>query len=284
MSTQTPTSGSYTPIMLANIEVHTRMVEQYNNEPHFRAENQAKVRGVLADLAARTGGGRLLDVGCGTGFILNLARDLFAELHGVDVTPAMLAKVDTSSGNITLHNRPAESLPFAADSFDAATSYAFLHHLEDYVAALREVHRVLRPGGMLYVDLEPNREFWRLMSELELSQQAGERFSDIVEREIKAVLHTDEQVSRDFGIDEDTFNKAEYTKAVLGGIDAQLFARQCREIGFSECQVVPQWFLGQGTVMHGQSFAAAALIEEYLLRVQPLSLGLFKYLRFLVRK
>ncbi|HKS58441.1 MAG TPA: class I SAM-dependent methyltransferase [Steroidobacteraceae bacterium] len=278
------TTGSLSDIMLANIEVHTRMVEQYNNEPHFRPENQAKVRRVLEDLAKRTGGGRMLDVGCGTGFVIHLAKDLFARIDGVDVTPAMLAKIDTSSGNITLHNQPAESLPFAAGSFDAVTSYAFLHHLEDYVKVLREAHRVLRPGGMLYVDLEPNREFWRLMTELERSERAGERFSDIVQREIKAVLHTDEQVSRDFGIDEETFNKAEYTKAVLGGIDAQLFARQCREIGFSECQVVPQWFLGQGTVMHGQSFEAAAVIEDYLVRVQPLSLGLFKYLRFLVRK
>jgi ubiquinone/menaquinone biosynthesis C-methylase UbiE len=278
------TTGRLTEIMLANIEVHTRMVEQYNNEPHFRPENQAKVRRVLEELAAGAGGGRLLDVGCGTGFVINLAKDLFVEIHGVDVTPAMLAKIDTSSGNITLHNQPAESLPFAADSFDVVTSYAFLHHLEDYVQVLREVHRVLRPGGVLYVDLEPNREFWRLMTELERSERAGERFSDIVQREIQAVLHTDEQVSRDFGIDEETFNKAEYTKAVLGGIDAQLFSRQCREIGFKECRVVPQWFLGQGAVMHGQSFEAAAVIEEYLVRVQPLSLGLFKYLRFLVRK
>jgi ubiquinone/menaquinone biosynthesis C-methylase UbiE len=281
---QPVTTASLSEIMRANIEVHTRMVEQYNSEPHFRPENQAKVRRVLEDLAKRTGGGRMLDVGCGTGFVIHLAKDLFAEIHGVDVTPAMLAKIDTSSGNITLYNQPAESLPFDANSFDAVTSYAFLHHLEDYVKVLREAHRVLRPGGVLYVDLEPNREFWRLMTELERSERAGERFSEIVQREIKAVLHTDEQVSRDFGIDEETFNKAEYTKAVLGGIDAQLFARQCREIGFSECQVMPQWFLGQGTVMHGQSFEAAALIEDYLVRVQPLSLGLFKYLRFLVRK
>jgi ubiquinone/menaquinone biosynthesis C-methylase UbiE len=274
----------FTPVMRANIEVHTRMVEQYNSEPHFRPENQAKVRKVLEELAARVGGGRLLDVGCGTGFVLNLAKDLFKEIHGVDVTPAMLAKVDVSSGNITLHNRAAESLPFPDASFDAVTSYAFLHHLEDYVAVLREVARVLRPGGILYVDLEPNREFWLLMKQLEARQQAGERFSDIVEREINAVLHTDDQVSRDFGIDSDTFNKAEYTKAVLGGIDAPTFAAQCRELGFRACEVVPQWFLGQGAVMHGRSFEVAVHVEEYLRRVQPMSVQLFKYLRFVATK
>lgn len=46
-------------------------------------------------------------------------------------------------GNIMLHNQPAEALPFAADSFDAVTSYAFRHHVEDYFKVVREVHRVL---------------------------------------------------------------------------------------------------------------------------------------------
>jgi ubiquinone/menaquinone biosynthesis C-methylase UbiE len=278
------TTMPYTEVMRANIEVHTRMIDKYNSEPHFRPENQAKVREVIKNLAGRSGGNRLLDLGCGTGFVLNLARDLFRELHGVDVTPAMLEKVDTSSGNITLHNQPAEHLPFESGYFDVVTSYAFLHHLEDYVAVVREAFRVLRSGGLLYVDLEPNREFWRLMMELEQRHHQGERFSDVVEREMDAVLHTDEQVKRDFGINEETFNKAEYTKAILGGIDGDEFARRCQEIGFSNCEISPQWFLGQGSVMHGQSFEVAASIESYLRRVQPLSVGLFKYLRFVATK
>lgn len=278
------TTIAYTEIMRANVEVHTRMIDQYNSEPHFRPENQAKVKEVLKELAKRCGGNRLLDLGCGTGFVLSLAHDQFRELHGVDVTPAMLAKVDVSPGNITLHNQAAEHLPFDDGYFDIVTSYAFLHHLEDYAVVLREAFRVLRPGGLLYVDLEPNREFWRLMAGLEQRHHRGERFSDIVEREIDAVLHTDEQVKRDFGISEETFNKAEYTKAILGGIDGEEFTKQCSEIGFSSCEVIPQWFLGQGAVMHGQSFETALAIEGYLRRVHPLSIGLFKYLRVVATK
>ena len=82
-------------VIAANIEVHTRMASTYqSNEPHFRPENRAKVRGVLETLAARAGGGRLLDVGCGTGFVIDLARDLFRRIDGVDVTPAMLQRVE----------------------------------------------------------------------------------------------------------------------------------------------------------------------------------------------
>ncbi len=50
------TAMPYTEVMRANIEVHTRMIDQYNSEPHFRPENQAKVRDVLEDLARRSGG------------------------------------------------------------------------------------------------------------------------------------------------------------------------------------------------------------------------------------
>ncbi len=55
---------------------------------------------------------------CGTGFIINLSKDLFDELHEVDVTQAMLDKVDLSSGNIILHNKLAQELPFEDESFD----------------------------------------------------------------------------------------------------------------------------------------------------------------------
>jgi len=135
-------------VIRANVEVHSRMVEVYAKEPHFRPENQAKVRGILADLRTRAKGGKLLDLGCGTGFIINLARDLFDEIHGLDVTPAMLEKIDTSRGNITLHNTNAERLPFGDGVFDVVTGYAFLHHLEDFRPVLREAFRVLKPGGL----------------------------------------------------------------------------------------------------------------------------------------
>lgn len=272
-------------VMRANVIVHTRMVDDYGNEPHFRPENQRKVRAMLESLRSRVGGGRLLDLGCGTGFIINLARDLFKEIDGVDVTPAMLAKVDTSSGNVRLHNQPAERLPFADGHFDLVTCYAFIHHVEDYSAILKEAFRVLRPGGLLYVDLEPNRTFWRSMTQLEERKaNSGAEFSDIVEKEIVAVLHNDSEVHGQFGIDAETFNKAEFTKSILGGIDADEFVKRCALTGFSSCTPTFQWFLGQGAVMHGQSFEAAELIESYLQRIVPLSTGLFKYLRFVAVK
>ncbi|HEV2643606.1 MAG TPA: class I SAM-dependent methyltransferase, partial [Candidatus Elarobacter sp.] len=186
-------------VIRANIEVHTRMASTYQtNEPHFRPENRAKVRRVLETLAARAGGGRLLDVGCGTGFVIDLARDLFERIDGVDVTPAMLDRVDRAGGHVFVHEARAEALPFGDATFDMASSYAFMHHVTDHAAILREVRRVLRPGGLFYVDLEPNKLFWASMNALELR---GGTYSDIVAREIESVLHTDDAVEGEFGID-----------------------------------------------------------------------------------
>jgi ubiquinone/menaquinone biosynthesis C-methylase UbiE len=272
-------------VIAANIEVHTRMADSYNREePHFRPENRAKVRAKLERLKS-AGGNALLDLGCGTGFIIDLARDLFGEIHGVDVTQAMLDKVDTSRGNISLHNAPAESLPFQDDYFDIITAYAFIHHVEDYIKVLREALRVLKPGGLIYIDLEPNRLYWSAISDLERRSPAGDPgVSAIVAKEIDSVLHTDDRVQKDFGIAEEVFNKAEFTKSILGGIDPWDFPRQCKEVGFSRCDVSFEWFLGQGAVMHGQSFSEAVTVETYLRNVLPLSAHLFKYLQFVLTK
>jgi ubiquinone/menaquinone biosynthesis C-methylase UbiE len=270
-------------IVDANILVHTAMAASYDaNEPHFKPENKAVVRKHLEHLRSRTGP-RLLDIGCGTGFVIGLARDLFAEIHGVDVTQAMLDRVDRSSGNITLHRSVAEKTPFPDDHFDAASAYSFIHHLTDYAEVLREVHRVLRPGGAFYVDLDPNKLFWKAIEQAQLRNGADPP-SDIVAREIDSVLHTDDRVQKEFGIPAETFNLAENYKDIQGGIDGQEFRDKAPAIGFSSCQVGYYWYLGQGAVLHGQSAEAASTVESYLLRSLPVSAPLFKYVRFFLVK
>jgi len=259
-------------VIRANVEVHSRLVDVYRNEPHFRPENQAKVRAMLTDLRRRAPGGKLLDLGCGTGFIIDLARDVFDEIHGLDVTPAMLAKIDTSRGNITLHNTNAEHLPFADATFDLVTGYSFLHHLEDFRPVLREAFRVLTPGGLGYFDLDPNRLFWKALMELEASAAGQPPLSDIVQREIQAILHLDEQVEAEYGINRQTFQMAEPMKAFQGGLDPAEFTAAAQACGFAACDVRVEWF------------QAAATVDAYLRRALPLTGHLFKYLQFVVRK
>jgi ubiquinone/menaquinone biosynthesis C-methylase UbiE len=254
------------------------MADRYDaEEPHFRPENQEKVRKRLEQLRARVPGGRLLDVGCGTGFIIHLALGVFDEIHGVDITPAMMARVRTGEGNITLHRAPAERIPLPDASFDAASAYSFMDHVADEGAVLREVARVLKPGGVFYVDLVPNRLFWTAVSGLDRAR--SHEFSDIVARELAMVRDNDKKVEQQFGIAAETFRDAEPGKK-QGGIDPAAFKTVALASGFSGCEITFDWFLGQGAVMHGQSFADADVIDAYLRRAAPLTGHLYKYLMF----
>ncbi|HEU5237117.1 MAG TPA: class I SAM-dependent methyltransferase [Pyrinomonadaceae bacterium] len=103
-------------------------------------------------------GKRLLEVGCGMGTdLLQFARG-GAKVTGVDLTPR---SIEISRRHLSLYGEKGEfavadceKLPFADASFDVAYSNGVLHHTDDTAGAVREIYRVLRPGGharvMLY--------------------------------------------------------------------------------------------------------------------------------------
>lgn len=271
-----------TDVVLSNIEVHSQMAASYEcDEPHFRPENKNKVRSNLLRIIGRTGTGRALDIGCGTGFVISLIADRFEEIHGIDPTERMLERVDTTVGNITLHVGVAEQLPFPDESFDLVTAYSVLHHLADHRPALAEAARVLRPGGMLYVDLEPNRSFWRAIDAVEKTHKDRvTELDEIVAREVRAVLHVEDDVRDRFAIEPDVFRSAEYIKSYLGGFEPAEFEADAGSAGFAACKTAYEWFLGQAALMHGTTPTDATTVEAHLRRLLPVSASLFKYLRF----
>ena len=109
---------------------------------------------VLCD-AARVGPGqRVLDVACGTGALTVAAAARVAPggaVFGLDANPQMLAVARRKHGGIEWHDGRAEALPFADASFDRVLSQFGLMFFDDRIAALREIRRVLRPGGRLVV-------------------------------------------------------------------------------------------------------------------------------------
>ena len=102
-------------------------------------------------------GARLLEVGCGMGTdLLQFARG-GARCTGIDLTPRSVEitrhrfKLYGAAGNFMLSD--GEHLPFQTESFDVVYSNGVLHHTPDTAGAIREVHRVLRPGGTAKVML-----------------------------------------------------------------------------------------------------------------------------------
>ena len=267
----------------ANRYVHAHLVEIYEKtEPHFRPENQRKVKTRLQALRISVNGGKLLDVGCGTGFIINLATDLFDEIYGIDATPEMLAKIDTQQGKIQLHHGLAEHLPFSDGYFDAVTAYSFIDHVKSMPVVLSEMARVLKVGGQAYIDLVPNRGFWCALKD-NISSTQLLSLSDIVLRERTMVTKNAQIVQDQYGLDAEAFRAAEPGK-LQGGIDLQEFETWALESGFSVCDSQYDWFLGEGSIIHSNMPENARVIDHYLKRTLPLSSHLYKYLRFTITR
>ncbi len=96
-----------------------------------------------------TGNESLLDIGTGPGdFPGRLRRSGHrGRLIGIDASSGMIAKAISTNPNVEFLQADAQSLPFQGNSFDIVTARHMLYHVPDIRRALRETHRVLRPGG-----------------------------------------------------------------------------------------------------------------------------------------
>lgn len=100
------------------------------------------------------------DLGCGTGALSAALAPHVHHVHAVDASPAMLASARTRLAafpNVQVDEGALEALPLDDGVLDVAVLMLVLHHVSDPVRALREVHRVLRPGGRVLIgDMRPH--------------------------------------------------------------------------------------------------------------------------------
>lgn len=107
-------------------------------------------------------GARLLDCACGRGYYLNMIRYVSrCELVGLELEDAIIRKAQRNVGHlpgITLTRGNIYALPFPDNWFDGVILSEILEHIEDDVAGLREVRRVLKPGGVVAITV-PNANY-----------------------------------------------------------------------------------------------------------------------------
>lgn len=110
------------------------------------------LRSVQNKAVAKVNGGKVLDVGCGTGqAMLQLIRKADVELHGIDVSADMLAvaKKKLYGKEVRLTEASVYKIPYPDNHFDYLVSTEMFHHLGSPIRALKEMRRVLKRGGVL---------------------------------------------------------------------------------------------------------------------------------------
>lgn len=114
---------------------------------------------------------RILDLGCGTGIVARVLRERLgggARITGLDVNAGMLAKARSIAPDIEWVEGSAISLPFADGSFEVVIAQQVLQFVPDRAHAMREIRRVLVPGGRLIASTWRPRPFQPLFEALGL--------------------------------------------------------------------------------------------------------------------
>lgn len=152
---------------LANVLYHDFEAESYDDKWSISYDERciSYARDRFAAVTGRDGWpyGRALELGCGTGFFsLNLIQaGVIEKAHITDISPGMVEVAERNARRIgvpvTGGVADAERLPFEEATFDLVVGHAVLHHIPDVERALRDVVRVLRPGGRFVFAGEPSR-------------------------------------------------------------------------------------------------------------------------------
>jgi ubiquinone/menaquinone biosynthesis C-methylase UbiE len=220
----------------ANVRYHDAAASSYDDK--WSISFDARAVGYVRERAMRMlpdrAYGKVLEVGAGTGFfLLNLWQSGYArELHATDISDGMLEVCRENATRlgcaVTTRTADAERLPYDDGEFDLVVGHAFLHHIPEPDVAFREIARVLRPGGSVFIAGEPTRWGHRLAGVAKVSARTAWRTAALlpganIRRPRPPSGSEQERILRDleFEVDLHTFDPGQVVRwARAAGLDA----------------------------------------------------------------
>ncbi len=123
-------------------------------------DTQKRVSVIFEELLpAHLSGKKFLDAGCGTGWVSSEAHKRGAVVTSMDVGPELLKKVAQKVKTTAVIGSIME-MPFANDTFDIVVSTEVIEHVTEPLRALKELHRVVKPGGIVVVTTPNKKWLW----------------------------------------------------------------------------------------------------------------------------
>lgn len=168
------------------------------------------------------GGITLLDVGCGSGIVIKATAGIAEKSYAIDISHNMLKTAAQFASGVVCAD--ADSIPFKANSVNLVVLFAAMHHFYDFNNIIKEVHRVLETGGIVYIDHDINRAFvkrygWALSLYRRLS------------RKKKKYL--------DAGVSKEVYDLSEFHS---DGVDAAEIIGCLKNNGFSTLDIYYHWY------------------------------------------
>lgn len=146
--------------------------EKERHLPYHRMLDDLEV-----EIVERYGTGKdLLEVGCGTGLILHRTATFARHAAGIDLSGGMLVKA--AQRGLHVAQASATDLPIATASVDVAYSFKVLAHIPDIAGTMREMARVVRPGGWVIAEFYNARSLRRLVKALKPPTPVSETTHD----------------------------------------------------------------------------------------------------------
>jgi ubiquinone/menaquinone biosynthesis C-methylase UbiE len=228
----------------ANRQVYNvKDLEHYNeNDSIFNDARLRTCTAIIKDAAERSGSDCFLDIGTGTGNMIRIAAPLFSYTIGTDISENMLAHVQTQFSDASFAACDADALCVRSESVNVASCYAMLHHLLSHETLFSEAYRILKPGGTLYTDHDPNyflNRFYHRYYNWRYKHKPG------------------------FGSDAEEL--AEYHNTQSPGINPEQLKSQLHDIGFSSVDITyrhtdkQSWSFPMSVIVSGLKLVSAVL-------------------------
>lgn len=149
-----------------NISARDKIADVYNlkhNEIYNDFE-QKRLESLVFYIVKKINKGntQVLDFGAGTGNLTRkfIQNNCFVTACDVSKEPLALLQKELNSENLKTVLYDGKRLPFVDDSFDIVAAYSVLHHIPDYLYAVKEMIRVTKKSGLIYIDHEANGKQW----------------------------------------------------------------------------------------------------------------------------